>query len=110
MQQLSVTDLAAWLADPARPRPLLLDVREAWEVQTAALPGITHVPMNEIPSRADEIAATAGDNAVVAICHHGARSMQVALFLESRGLGPLHNLAGGMDAWSAQVDPGVPRY
>ncbi len=110
MQQLSVTDLAAWLADPARARPLLLDVREAWEVQTAALPGITHVPMNEIPARVDEIAAAAGDNAVVAVCHHGARSMQVALFLESRGVGSLHNLAGGMDAWSAQVDPGVPRY
>lgn len=110
MQQLSVTDLAAWLADPARANPLLLDVREAWEVQAAALPGITHIPMNQIPARVDEITTTAGAKDLVAICHHGARSMQVALFLESRGLGPLHNLAGGMDAWSAQVDPAVPRY
>lgn len=110
MQHLSVTDLAAWLADPARPQPLLLDVREAWEVQTAALPGITHVPMNQIPARADEIAAAAGDRDVVAICHHGARSMQVAMFLESRGVGALHNLSGGMEAWSSQVDPSVPHY
>ncbi len=110
MQHLTVTDLAAWLADPARAQPMLLDVREAWEVQTAALPGITHVPMNQIPARVDEIAAAAGDKAVVAICHHGARSMQVAMFLESRGVGALHNLTGGMDAWSAGVDPAVPRY
>lgn len=110
MQHLSVTELAAWLADPARTPPLLLDVREAWEVQTAALPGITHVPMNQIPARVDEIATAAGDQAVVAICHHGARSMQVAMFLESRGVGSLHNLTGGMDAWSAGVDPAVPRY
>ena len=110
MQQLSVTDLAAWLADPARPRPLLLDVREAWEVQTAALPGITHVPMNEIPSRADEIAATAGDNAVVAICHHGARSMQVAAFLERAGFDKVTNLTGGIHGWALQIDAGMPTY
>lgn len=110
MQHLSATELAAWLADPARIPPLLLDVREAWEVQIAALPGITHVPMNQIPARVDEIAAAAGDKAVVAICHHGARSMQVAMFLESRGVGALHNLTGGMAAWSAQVDPAVPHY
>ena len=110
MQHLSVTDLAAWLADPARTPPLLLDVREAWEVQTAALPGITHVPMNQISARGDEIAAAAADKEVVAICHHGVRSMQVAMFLESRGVGSLHNLSGGMAAWSAQVDPTVPRY
>lgn len=110
MQQLSVTGLAAWLADPARVQPLLLDVREAWEVQTAALPGITHVPMSQIPARVDEISAAADGKDVVAICHHGARSMQVALFLESRGVGALHNLSGGIDAWSAEVDPTVPRY
>lgn len=111
MQQLSVTDLATWLADPARPKPLLLDVREAWEVQTAAMPGITHIPMNQIPAQVDDIAeAAAKAGAVVAICHHGARSMQVALFLESRGVAPLHNLSGGVNAWSIQVDPSVPQY
>ena len=111
MQQLSAPDLAAWLADPARPKPLLLDVREAWEVQTAAMPGITHIPMGQIPACVDEItAAAAAAGEVVAICHHGARSMQVALFLESRGIGPLHNLAGGINAWSMQVDASVPQY
>ena len=46
---------------------------------------------------------------IVAICHHGARSMQVALFLEQHGC-RVHNLAGGMDAWSREIDPAVPRY
>lgn len=121
MQQLSAPDLAAWLADPARAKPLLLDVREAWEVQTASLPGIVHIPMGQIPARIDELAgaggqdsaqtgAQAGTQDIVAICHHGTRSMQVAYFLESRGIGPLHNLAGGMEAWSTGVDATVPRY
>lgn len=110
MQQLSAPDLAAWLADPARPKPLLLDVREGWEVQTAALPGITHIPMSQIPGRVDEIAAAAAGGDIVSICHHGARSMQVAMFLESRGVGNLHNLSGGINAWSMQVDPTVPKY
>ncbi len=121
MQQLSAPDLAAWLADPARAKPLLLDVREAWEVQTASLPGIVHIPMGQIPARIDELAgaggqtggqagAPAGVQDIVAICHHGTRSMQVAYFLESCGIGPLHNLAGGMEAWSTGVDTTVPRY
>lgn len=109
MQQLSAPALAAWLADPARAKPLLLDVREAWEVQTAGLPGVTHIPMGQIPARVDEIAQS-GAGEIVAICHHGTRSMQVAYFLESRGIGPLHNLSGGIEAWSLEVDASVPRY
>lgn len=111
MQHLTAPQLAVWLADPARPKPLLLDVREPWEVQTAGIAGATHIPMNQIPARVDEIAeAAAAGGEVVAFCHHGARSMQVALFLESRGVGPLHNLTGGINAWSTEVDPSVPRY
>ena len=116
MNQLSVTELAAWLKeaglDGARPPPILLDVREPWEVQTASLSGITAIPMQQIPSRIDEInrLADVPDIAIVAICHHGSRSAQVAMFLERQGLGPIHNLAGGMEAWSLEIDPSVPRY
>lgn len=111
MQHLSAPELAAWLADPARPKPLLLDVREPWEVATASMPGITPIPMSQVPARLDEISsAAAPSGGVVAICHHGARSMQVALFLESRGIGLLHNLTGGINAWSTQVDSSVPQY
>jgi rhodanese-related sulfurtransferase len=106
MNQLTVQSLAQWLSDASRPQPLLLDVREAWEVQTASLAGIKHIPMQEIPGR---IAELGSDREIVAICHHGGRSMQVALFLERQGL-KVHNLSGGMEAWSREVDPSVPRY
>ena len=107
MNQIDVLDLALWLADTARPAPLLLDVREPWEVQTAALNGSLNIPMQQIPARADEIDGT---REIVAVCHHGGRSMQVADFLERQGMTRVYNLTGGIDAWSQQVDPAVPRY
>ena len=112
MNQLSAADLATWLNDSTRLRPLLLDVREPWEVATASLDGVTAIPMQQIPQRVEELQQLSDGNeaGIVAICHHGARSMQVAMFLERQGLGPIHNLAGGMEAWSIQVDPAVPRY
>ena len=106
MNQLTVQSLSQWLAHSSREQPLLLDVRETWEVQTAALPGIVHIPMQDIPSRLEEIDRT---REIVSICHHGARSLQVALFLECQGM-KVVNLAGGMEAWSREIDPSVPRY
>ena len=101
MNQLSAADLATWLNDSTRRRPLLLDVREPWEVTTASLDGVTAIPMQQIPQRIEELQQLSDGNeaGIVAICHHGARSMQVAMFLERQGLGPIHNLAGGMEAW-----------
>ena len=107
MNQLSVMDLKAWMDDATRPAPILLDVREAWEVKTAALADVLHIPMQEIPARAFDLDA---QREIVAICHHGGRSMQVAYFLERQGFARMHNLAGGMEAWSRDVDPSVPRY
>ena len=106
MNHLSVQTLAQWLADSDRPQPILLDVREAWEVQTASLDGATHIPMQQIPARAGELDS---GSEIVAVCHHGSRSMQVAMFLERQGL-TVHNLTGGIDAWSREIDPRVPRY
>ena len=65
------------------------------------------VPMREVPARLAEIGE---GNEVVAICHHGGRSMQVAMFLERQGFKQVHNLKGGIDAWSRTVDPSVPTY
>jgi len=107
MKQLSVQELAAWLADASREPPLLLDVREPWEVEKASLAGITPIPMQQIPARVGELGR---DRAIVAVCHHGGRSMQVAMFLQAQGFGNLSNLAGGMDAWSREIDPQIPRY
>jgi rhodanese-related sulfurtransferase len=99
-------------AQAARAEPvLLLDVREPWEVALAAIevPGATtrFIPMREIPARAGELDPT---QPVVCICHHGARSAQVVAFLERMGFASAYNLAGGIDAWSREVDPGVARY
>jgi rhodanese-related sulfurtransferase len=99
-------------ARAARAAPLvLLDVREPWEVALAAIevPGATtrFVPMREIPARLGELDPA---QPVVCICHHGARSAQVVAFLERMGFASAYNLAGGIDAWSRDVDPGVARY
>jgi rhodanese-related sulfurtransferase len=107
MQQIAPTELAAWLADPGRPKPMLLDVREPWELQICRIPESLHIPMREVPARALEIDS---DLPVVAICHHGSRSMQVALFLEKNGFSQILNLAGGVDAWARTVDPAMAKY
>ena len=107
MKQISAPELAAWLADAGREKPVLLDVREPWEFEKARIEGAQLVPMREVPARVDEIDAA---KPLVAICHHGGRSMQVALFLEKAGYNNVHNLVGGVDAWSRTVDPAVPLY
>lgn len=108
MQHITASELAQWLADASRPRPVLLDVREDWEVQTCAIPGITHIPMGQIVARAGELDE---DAEIVCICHHGARSMQVGAFLERQhDFGKVYNLTGGVHAWSADVDPSMPKY
>lgn len=116
MQQLTVaqigTQLAQWRAEGRQ--PVLLDVREPWEVATASLdasglPGLTvhAIPMQEIPSRLAELPR---DEPVLTLCHHGMRSLQVAMFLDRQGYPHAYNIMGGIDAWSLQVDPAVPRY
>ena len=107
MEQLTPADLKRWLDDPARAKPVLLDVREPWEVAICALPGARHVPMNAIPARAAELDPAAE---TVVICHHGARSFQVGLFLERRGFGRIYNLFGGVDAWARSIDPSMATY
>jgi len=87
----------------------LLDVRQAWEHQTAALPNSVLIPLNELPARTGEVAPPAGA-LVVVYCHHGMRSLRAAAFLESNGVPNVASLTGGIDAWSCEVDPSLPRY
>ena len=114
--QLMPSDFAAWArALPADVVPVVLDVREAWELQTASVQpdGFTllHVPMREIPVRLAELLATPGeDHPIACLCHHGVRSQQVATFLAQHGFSEVVNLRGGIAAWSQQVDPSVPSY
>ncbi|WP_027457261.1 rhodanese-like domain-containing protein [Dechloromonas agitata] len=107
MQQIRARQLAEWLADDNRPDPVLLDVREPWEVDLCQLAGTQHIPMHLVPVRCDDIDP---NRDVVVICHHGGRSMQVAMFLERKGFRSVHNLMGGVEAWAAEVDPTMRRY
>jgi rhodanese-related sulfurtransferase len=107
MQHLTPSQLAEWLADPSRPQPLVLDVREPWEFQTCHIEGATLMPMNTVPARHPELDP---DAPVVCLCHHGARSMQVAAFLERNGFTQVSNLTGGIHAWAGQVDASMPTY
>lgn len=107
MEHVTAPELAAWLADPGRARPLLLDVRENWEFETCKIEGSVQIAMNTIPARLQELDDEAQ---IVCICHHGARSMQVAAFLERNGFSSVTNLTGGIHAWAVQVDGTMPKY
>jgi rhodanese-related sulfurtransferase len=88
--------------------PLLLDVREPWEAETASIAGAKLIPMGEITSRAHT--ELDPDQAIVVYCHHGARSLSVAMWLRGQGFERAQSLAGGIDSWSRAIDPRVPRY
>lgn len=105
--QLSPQALQEWLADGARQAPILLDVRENWESQICTIEGSKTIPMGTIPAALEKLDSNAD---TVVICHHGGRSMQVALFLERNGFSKLYNLAGGVDAWARQIDPTMAVY
>jgi rhodanese-related sulfurtransferase len=107
VQQIAVRRLAAHMANGHRVH--LLDVRQPWEHAAAALPDSQLIPLNEIAARADEIRPPDGALLVV-YCHHGLRSLSAAALLERLGFPNVVSLAGGLDAWSCEVDPGVPRY
>ena len=107
MRHISVHQLAEWLADDSRPQPFLLDVREPWEFELAHVAGSHHLPMSSITHSIGEIPPE-GD--IVVICHHGVRSLQVAMFLERAGFPTIHNLTGGVDAWASTIDPAMRRY
>ena len=95
--------------------PIVLDVREPWELQTASVTpdGFTlvHIPMRDIPARIAELQQAHGANQPIAcLCHHGMRSLQVANYLAQSGFTEVVNLQGGIDAWSQQLDQSVPKY
>jgi adenylyltransferase/sulfurtransferase len=87
--------------------PLLIDVREPHEWEIARIPGATLIPLNSLPARLAELDSS---REIVLHCHHGQRSMRALEYLRSSGFRKLKNLRGGIDAWSKEVDPTVPRY
>ncbi len=105
MQQIPPTQLAQELESGER--PILLDVREQWEYNHCRIEGSQLMPMQAVPLRVAELDPA---RRIVCICHHGARSMQVGLFLESKGFADVVNLSGGIAAWARNVDPTMATY
>lgn len=85
-----------------------VDVREPWEFQTASIAGTIRMPMGDVPSRAHQ--ELDPEERLIILCHHGMRSMNVAVWLRNQGFEKAQSLQGGIDAWSLTVDPTVPRY
>jgi rhodanese-related sulfurtransferase len=110
--QIRPSELSAWLAT-VRPHgePVVLDVREPSELRTASVSAkdftLLTIPMGTVPARLSELDP---NRAIACLCHHGGRSMQVASFLQARGFAHVANIAGGIDAWSVELDTSVPRY
>lgn len=84
----------------------LLDVREGWELGVASVPDVVHIPMGEVADRLGELDRS---REVVVLCRSGRRSLQVANFLQQNGFQAV-NLAGGILAWSRELDATIPTY
>jgi rhodanese-related sulfurtransferase len=105
--QITPKDLAAWRADPARPAPALIDVREPWEFERCRIDGSQLVPLGQLVARLDELPR---ERPLVIVCHHGNRSGVATDFLRRTGFSDVWNLAGGVEAWANDVDRAMPRY
>ncbi len=107
VQQIHPRDLAAKRQAGA---PIhLLDVRQQWEHEAAALPDSQLIPLNQLADRVVEVQQSPGALLVV-YCHHGVRSLSAAAYLERLGYPDVVSLTGGIDAWSQLIDPSIPRY
>jgi rhodanese-related sulfurtransferase len=100
--EVDVTTAARLLREGA----LLLDVREASEVEAGAIAGSRHVPMRQIPESLPDLPR---DRLILVLCHVGARSLRVTQFLRANGFGQVSNIAGGIVAWTEQIDPSLAR-
>jgi rhodanese-related sulfurtransferase len=90
-------------------QPLLLDCRTAEEYAIAKIEGAVLIPMQEIAERLSELEPWR-DKPIIVHCHHGVRSLRVTHFLRDKGFPQAQSMKGGIDAWSVEVDPSVPRY
>jgi adenylyltransferase/sulfurtransferase len=101
--EVDVTTAAQLIREGA----LLLDVREPDEFATCRIGGSREIPMGQVP---EQLATLPRDRQILALCHHGRRSMRVVQFLRANGFANVTNVAGGIDAWAEQIDPTLARY
>jgi rhodanese-related sulfurtransferase len=115
IDQIRPAAFAQWTATQAGTAPLVLDVRETWEFNTAAIRpldgaqafDVLSIPMQDIPARLAELPK---DRPIACLCHHGMRSQRVAQYLAQNGFEQVVNIGGGIAAWSDEADASVPRY
>lgn len=105
LEEIDPPELSRRLA--ADDAPVVVDVREPWELDICRLDDSLDVPLGELP---DRIMALPADRPLVILCHHGMRSRRAALWLRARGIERVSNLRGGIDAWARTVDPGMRTY
>ena len=84
-----------------------VDVREKWEYDAAHIDGSKLIPLREIPAN---LASLQQSGNIVFFCHHGMRSLDAAAWLSSQGIEGARSMSGGIDRWSVEIDPNVPRY
>lgn len=104
MRELNATQLQQYLVDN---KPLLLDVRQAWEYDICHLKDSRLIPMAQLPSQLEQLNK---EQETVVICHHGIRSRMMGRFLESAGFVNIINLSNGIDGWAKTVDPTMSTY
>jgi rhodanese-related sulfurtransferase len=88
----------------------LIDVREPFEFAQARIEGAVLVPMRQVPGELQDLEARADEGPLIVYCHHGVRSLNVVHWLREQGVEECISMTGGIDAWSINVDPAVPRY
>ena len=103
--EISATEAAELLKEK---KVRFIDVREPWEFATAKIEGAELMPMGDMPSRAHQ--ELDPEERLVVLCHHGVRSLNTTVWLRNQGFEQAQSLRGGIDAWSAEIDPKVPRY
>ena len=91
-------------------RVFLIDVRQPEEHAIASIPGAELVPMNTVPASIQALESKADEGGLIVFCHHGMRSLNIVAWLRGQGLESCQSMAGGIDLWSLEVDPSVPRY
>jgi len=105
MKQFTAEQLKEYL--DTGEKPVILDIREAWEFETCHLENSKHISMSQIPARLDELDP---EDETIVLCHYGMRSRQIIAYLETQGFNYLINLEGGIDAWAKSVDSTMDQY
>ncbi|HEV2464168.1 MAG TPA: rhodanese-like domain-containing protein [Acidobacteriaceae bacterium] len=106
--EISLNELRDLLSVDEGNSCVLLDVREPWEYEEGHIKGSVSMPMGDVPERANH--ELDPESRIIAICHHGVRSMSVTAWLREQGFEQAQSLRSGIDAWSAEIDPSIPRY